>query len=143
MSHNQKSPETTPELAADGVEAAMRVIEGKWKMIIIFHLFAKGVLRFSVLERAIPGITQKMLIQQLRELERDGVVARTVYPEVPPKVEYGLTDLGKELCPALDELLVWAQKRQKARHSAAKTANVNADSAKTQPKPKAKPPTKK
>ena len=80
-------------------------------MIILFQLFAKGVLRFSELERAIPAVTQKMLIQQLRELERDGVVERTIYPEVPPKVEYSLTSLGQDLCPALDELLVWARKR--------------------------------
>lgn len=106
------APDITPVIAADGVEEALKVLEGRWKMIILFHLFADGVLRFSELERAIPGVTQKMLIQQLRELERDGVVARTVYPQVPPKVEYGLTDLGEALCPALDELLTWARLRK-------------------------------
>ncbi len=115
VGYRQKSPRTTPELAADGVEEAMKVLEGRWKMIILFHLFAKGVLRFSELERAIPAVTQKMLIQQLRELERDSVVERKVYPEVPPKVEYRLTPIGKDLCPALDELLVWARKRKAAR----------------------------
>jgi DNA-binding HxlR family transcriptional regulator len=67
----------------------------------IFHLFARGILRFSELEKAIPGVSQKMLIQQLRELERDGIVTRTVHPQVPPKVEYALTKWGKAMCPAL------------------------------------------
>lgn len=101
-------------MAASGVEAAFRMLEGRWKMIIIFHLFDGAVLRFSQLERAIPGVSQKMLIQQLRELERDGVVHRTVYPEVPPKVEYRLTDWGQAMCPALDALLEWAAARPKA-----------------------------
>jgi DNA-binding HxlR family transcriptional regulator len=71
-------------------------------------------MRFSGLERGIVGVTQKMLIQQLRDLEHHGVIIRTVYPEVPPKVEYSLTPLGKELCPVLEGLLVWAEKRQQA-----------------------------
>jgi DNA-binding HxlR family transcriptional regulator len=106
-----KVEDVTPQMAASGVEAAFRMLEGRWKMVIIFHLFAKGVLRFSELEKAIPGVSQKMLIQQLRELERDGVVARTVYPQVPPKVEYRLTEWGEAMCPALDALLEWAAKR--------------------------------
>lgn len=65
-------------------------------------------MRFSELERAIPSVTQKMLIQQLRELERDGAVARRAYPVVPPKVEYSLTEWGKALCPALAALRKWA-----------------------------------
>ena len=69
------------------------------------------MLRFSELVRAIPGVSQKMLIQQLRELERDGVVQRTVYPQVPPKVEYGLTSWGQAMCPALDALLEWTAAR--------------------------------
>ena len=77
-------------------------------MIIIFHLFARGTLRFSELEKVIPGVSQKMLIQQLRELERDGIVKRVVYPQVPPKVEYSLTEWGQAMCPALDSLLEWA-----------------------------------
>jgi DNA-binding HxlR family transcriptional regulator len=98
-------------MAASGVEGAFRILEGRWKMVIIFHLFARGVLRFSQLQRAIPGVSQKMLIQQLRELERDGVVERTVYAQVPPKVEYSLTKWGQAMCPALDELLEWAAMR--------------------------------
>lgn len=98
-------------MAASGVEDAFRILEGRWKMLIIFQLFARGVLRFSELEKAIPAASQKMLIQQLRELEREGVVSRKVYPQVPPKVEYGLTPWGKAMCPALDALLEWAALR--------------------------------
>jgi DNA-binding HxlR family transcriptional regulator len=106
-----KLEDVTPDMAASGVETAFRMLEGRWKMVIIFHLFARTVLRFSELERAIPGISQKMLIQHLRELERDGIVQRTVYPQVPPKVEYRLTDWGEAMCPALDSLLEWAAAR--------------------------------
>jgi len=108
-----KLEDVTPEMAASGVEDAFRMLEGRWKMMIIFHLFDRGTLRFSELERAIPAVSQKMLIQQLRELERDGIVVRTVFPQVPPKVEYGLTDWGQAMCPALDALLEWAALRQK------------------------------
>ena len=101
-------------MAASGVETAFRMLEGRWKMIIIFHLFDRPVLRFSELERAIRGVSQKMLIQQLRELERDGVVARRIYPQVPPKVEYRLTEWGRAMCPALDSLLEWAAARPPA-----------------------------
>ena len=97
-----KLEDVTPDMAARGVEGAFRMLEGRWKMVIIFHLFARGTLRFSELEKAIPGVSQKMLIQQLRELERDGIVSRTVYPQVPPKVEYDLTKWGQAMCPALD-----------------------------------------
>ena len=71
------------------------------------------MLRFSDLERAIPAISQKMLIQQLRQMEADGVVHRTVYQQVPPKVEYRLTKWGQALCPALDGLLKWAELRER------------------------------
>lgn len=108
-----KLEDVTPDVAASGVEGALRLLEGRWKMVIIFHLFARGVLRFSELERAIPAVSQKMLIQQLRELERDGIVSRTVYPQVPPKVEYRLTEWGQALCPALDALLEWAALKKK------------------------------
>jgi DNA-binding HxlR family transcriptional regulator len=87
------------------------MLEGRWKLVILFHLFGGRKLRFSDLERAIPAISQKMLIQQLRQLERDGIVARIVHPQVPPKVEYHLTEWGQSLCPALDKLLTWAEKQ--------------------------------
>src|SRR4029453_13103334 len=98
----------TPSAGAEGVENALRMLEGRWKLVILFHLFGGKVLRFSELERAIPGISQKMLIQQLRQLEDDDVVRRVVHHQVPPKVEYGLTEWGQALCPALDALLIWA-----------------------------------
>jgi DNA-binding HxlR family transcriptional regulator len=94
------------------VEEVLRILEGRWKLVILFHLFDCNVLRFSELERAIPSISQKMLIQQLRQLERDGVVRRIVHHQVPPKVEYALTDWGQALCPALDEMLKWAASRE-------------------------------
>lgn len=102
----------TPTTAAVGVEQALKVLEGKWKLVILFHLFGGTLRRFSELERAIPGITQKMLIQQLRQMECDGIVRRIVHHQVPPKVEYGLTAWGQALCPALDALLKWAGKRE-------------------------------
>jgi DNA-binding HxlR family transcriptional regulator len=92
-------------------EDALKVIEGRWKLRILVQLRANGVMRFSDLERAIPSVTQKMLIQQLRELERDGAVTRTAYAEVPPRVEYSLTPWGQDLCPALDALRTWAGRR--------------------------------
>ncbi|MBB4635396.1 winged helix-turn-helix transcriptional regulator [Longimicrobium terrae] len=107
----RKHDELTPATAAEGVEQALRVLEGRWKLVILFHLFGGRVLRFSELERAIPAVSQKMLIQQLRQLEADGIVRRVVHHQVPPKVEYGLTDWGQALCPALDALLQWAGHR--------------------------------
>lgn len=105
----------TPTTAADAVVQALKILEGKWKMVILFHLFGGKVLRFSELEKAIPSITQKMLIQQLRQMEVDGVVRRIVHHQVPPKVEYGLTDWGQALCPVLDALLKWADLREEQR----------------------------
>lgn len=106
--------DVTPEMAATGVEGMFRKLEGRWKMVILFHLFDRGTLRFSELEKAIPDVSQKMLIQQLRQLETDGIVVRTIYPQVPPKVEYSLTDWGQALCPALDMLLEWGALEPKA-----------------------------
>jgi DNA-binding HxlR family transcriptional regulator len=106
-----KLSDVTPDMAASGMEEAFRMLEGRWKMVIIFHLFDRGKLRFSELERSIPAVSQKMLIQQLRDLERDGIVTRTVHPQVPPKVEYELTSWGQAMCPALDALLEWAAQR--------------------------------
>ena len=102
----------TPVSAASGVEDAIKLLEGRWKLLILFHLFGGKVLRFSELERAIPAISQKMLIQQLRQMENDGIVRRIVHHQVPPKVEYCLTDWGQALCPALDALLTWAASRE-------------------------------
>ncbi|ANE75357.1 winged helix-turn-helix transcriptional regulator [Dickeya solani] len=98
---------------AAAISSALRVLEGKWKIVIVNELMhAAGTpLRFSQLERLVPGVTQKMLIQQLKELGRDGIVQRTVYPQVPPKVEYTLTELGQRLRPAMKALIEWAEFR--------------------------------
>jgi len=111
--YSPKGKPYTAVTAAQGVEAALKILEGRWKLIILFHLFGSKVLRFSDLERAIPAISQKMLIQQLRQMEVDGVVRRTVYKQVPPKVEYRLTRWGQALCPALDGLLKWTELRMR------------------------------
>ncbi len=101
----------TAASAAEGVTQAFKMLDGLWKPVILFHMFGGKLLRFSDLERAIPGISQKMLIQQLRTMEADGIVTRLVHPQVPPKVEYGLTAWGQALCPALDALLQWGEGR--------------------------------
>lgn len=90
------------------INAAITVIGGKWKIPILYSL-RTGVMRFSALQRALPDVTQKMLTQQLRELEKDGLVARKVYAEVPPRVEYSVTPLAKDLEPILDQLCNWGQ----------------------------------
>ena len=97
--------------AADGLENVLRILEGRWKLVILFQMFGGRILRFSELERSIPAISQKMLIQQLRQMEKDGIVRRIVHHQVPPKVEYCLTEWGQSLCPALDALLTWAASR--------------------------------
>lgn len=91
-----------------GVEATMRIIGGKWKPIILCHL-KHGKMRTGELRRAIPNITQKMLTQQLRELEDDGIVVRKVYNQIPPKVEYSLTEYGHSLNKILEALCVWGE----------------------------------
>jgi DNA-binding HxlR family transcriptional regulator len=101
----------TPITAARGIEQAIAMLDGRWKLVILFHLFGGQTRRFSDLERAIPGISQKMLVQQLRQLEHDGLVARVIHAQVPPKVEYHMTDWGQSLCPALDSLLTWVEQR--------------------------------
>ncbi|MFZ5427577.1 MAG: winged helix-turn-helix transcriptional regulator [Thermodesulfobacteriota bacterium] len=88
-------------------ELTLQVMGGKWKPIILYHLAVEGVMRFSELRRGINGVTERMLARQLRELEADGIVSRKVYREVPPRVEYSLTDLGKGLVPILKDLRDW------------------------------------
>lgn len=94
---------------AAATSETLRVLEGKWKIVIIVQLFAANApVRFSELEKRVEGVNQKMLIQQLKELEKDGIVTRTVYPQVPPKVEYALTELGLALGPSIEALIDWA-----------------------------------
>ena len=107
-----KRVDYTPQTAASSAQNVIRILEGRWKLVILFQLFGANVRRFSELERAIPGVSQKMLIQQLRQMERDGIVRRIVHHQVPPKVEYCLTEWGQALCPALDALLSWAAMRE-------------------------------
>lgn len=99
---------------AAATSEALRVLEGKWKIVIIFQLFAaKQPLRFSELERRIEGVNQKMLIQQLKELEKDGIVIRKIYPQVPPRVEYALSEMGLALGPSIECLIDWSLMRRK------------------------------
>ncbi|SKC38312.1 winged helix-turn-helix transcriptional regulator [Maledivibacter halophilus] len=91
------------------LELSIDLIGGKWKSIILWQLREK-ILRFSQLKRRLPGITQKMLTQQLRELEADGLINRKVYPQVPPKVEYSLTEYGKTVLPILRLMFKWGIK---------------------------------
>jgi len=88
------------------VEAAIALIDGKWKSVVMFHLLGK-TLRFNELRRQIPGVTQRMLTNQLRELEEDGLIERKVYAQVPPKVEYKLSPLGESIEPILMALKDW------------------------------------
>jgi DNA-binding HxlR family transcriptional regulator len=90
-------------------ELTLAVIGGKWKMLILWHLGKDGTKRFGELKALMPGITQRMLVNQLRELEADQIVQRKVYPVVPPKVEYSLTEHGKSLIPILDAMYEWGK----------------------------------
>src|SRR5712692_1696231 len=112
-SPESERPEYTAVSAAQGIEQALGFLEGRWKLLILFHLFGGKVLRFSDLERAIPAVSQKMLAQQLSQLEDDGIVQLMVHSQVPLKVEYRLTTWGQSLCPALDALLKWAERRSR------------------------------
>lgn len=88
------------------VEAALEVIGGKWKPLILWAL-RDNVMRFGELQKGLPGVNAKMLTKQLRELEDDGVITRTIYPQVPPRVEYSITDFGRTLIPILQALCSW------------------------------------
>ena len=99
------------------VEAALDIIGGKWKSIILFRVLEE-TRRFNELRKLLPKVTQRMLTNQLRELERDGLIERKIYPQVPPKVEYSITDLGKTLEPVLRELKKWAEEQMPARIAA-------------------------
>ena len=91
-----------------GIDVTLAVVGGKWKASILWHL-AQGTMRFSDLQRQFSGTTRKMLTQQLRELESDGLVHREVYAQVPPKVEYSLTEKGKSIFPILEQMCEWGQ----------------------------------
>ncbi|MGI5531095.1 winged helix-turn-helix transcriptional regulator [Streptomyces syringium] len=96
-----------------GIDAAMDVVAGKWKSLILWELHEHGTRRFAELRRGLPGVSEKMLIQHLREMEADGLVHREVYREVPPKVEYSLTEHGVSLNAALASLGEWGTERMR------------------------------
>jgi len=91
------------------IEVSLEIISGKWNALILWTLGTEGTKRFGELKKEIEGITQKMLTQQLKALEKYGIVKRTAYPEVPPVVEYSLTKRGEKLIPILKELDVWGK----------------------------------
>ena len=95
-----------PRVQGCSVERTMSLIDGKWKIIVLYKLL-RGTLRFNELRRLIPSITQRMLTRQLRELEADGLIVRTVYAQVPPRVEYTLTARGRSLEPVLMAMKEW------------------------------------
>jgi DNA-binding HxlR family transcriptional regulator len=96
------------------VEATLDVVGGRWKGVILYHLMER-TMRFNALRRELPNVTQRMLTLQLRELERDGLVRRTVYAEVPPKVEYDLTEEGRSLEPLIRAMREWGERWMQAR----------------------------
>lgn len=91
------------------VGITLSLIGGKYKVVILWYLFDKKILRYGELQKILKGVTAKMLIQQLRELEEDGLVKRKIYPVVPPKVEYSLTELGESIIPILLEMKKWGE----------------------------------
>lgn len=96
------------------VGTTLGLIGGKYKVVIIWYLSENKVLRYNELQKLLLGVTPKMLISQLRELEEDKLIKRKVYPVVPPKVEYSLTELGKSLIPILQEMKTWGEKYENA-----------------------------
>ncbi|GAA2422242.1 winged helix-turn-helix transcriptional regulator [Streptomyces mauvecolor] len=104
-----KTPRRGPYIC--GIDAALDVVSGKWKGLILWELDAHGVRRFAQLRRGMPGVSEKMLTQHLREMEEDGLVHRRVYAEVPPRVEYSLTEHGRTLNRALGPLGDWGAER--------------------------------
>lgn len=86
----------------------INIISGKWKLAILWHL-SRGTIRFNELQRVLVNITQKTLAMQLKELERDGIIYREVYPESPPRVEYGLTNIGESMQPILNAMCQWGK----------------------------------
>jgi DNA-binding HxlR family transcriptional regulator len=108
-------------------EYALRYIGGAWKILIVAVLDRAKIHRYAELKRVLRGVTPKILTQQLREMERDGLIQRTVYAEVPPKVEYRLTPFGETLRPVIDAMYSWgAQTREASSRTKSTTANSNA-----------------
>lgn len=104
-----KGPRSGPYIC--GIDAALDVVSGKWKGLVLWELHAHGTRRFAELRRGLPGVSEKMLTQHLRQMEEDGLIHRKIYAEVPPRVEYTLTDAGASLNEALQPLSEWGQER--------------------------------
>lgn len=123
---NDSTPKTRARRAATktgcAVEATISVIGGIWKPVILFHLL-EGKLRFNAICRLTPAATPRMITLQLRELEADGIISRTIYPEVPPKVEYELTELGFSLEPLLVAMCGWGERLQASHGITCDTGN--------------------
>jgi DNA-binding HxlR family transcriptional regulator len=109
------------------IDLTIDVCGGKWKPLILWHLGNNGVLRFNEIRKYMPTISHKMLSQQLKELELCGMIHRVVYPVVPPKVEYYLTDLGKDLMPVLRSMGNWGIKYYKANKSSIENNEIDMD----------------
>ena len=108
--HEKNAP---PSPFICGLDAALRVVGGKWKPLILYFL-AEGTMRYGALKRAVKGVSDKVLIQQLKELEAHGIITRTDYKEIPPRVDYGLTPLGEALADALRPLCAWGEENTPA-----------------------------
>ena len=106
MKNGPLAPDTSKNSCP--VTYCLSVIGGKWKPVILFCI-AHGVDRFGAMQRAVPGITKQMLTKQLRELEGDGLITRTVFAEVPPRVDYALTDIGSSVLPVIEKMADWGK----------------------------------
>jgi DNA-binding HxlR family transcriptional regulator len=112
--YRKVSRRITKELPDEPAERALKALGGRWKISILFHVLEQPR-RFSELERLVPGITQKVLAEQLRELEEHGLLTRTVHPDTPPRVEYFATDLGRSARPVMRGLCAWGEVHQRSR----------------------------
>lgn len=116
-------PAATPALLSDNnprcpVRTSLNVLGGKWKLLLLSYLF-EAPRRYGELRRLVPDVTEKMLVQVLRELEADGLLLRTVYQQVPPRVDYSLTEAGRQVRPVFDQLLSWGQNYLRTREQSA------------------------
>lgn len=105
-------PPRRSELPACPVQTCVQLVGSKWKLLIMRDLLLNGSMRFKELQRSIGDVSQKVLTSNLREMESDGLVVRRVYPEVPPRVEYSLTDIGESLRPIMDAMWAWGESYQ-------------------------------